>query len=509
MSAAKLFRLKSTSHRGIIALTWIILIVMESRADEISRTTDFEPVPVIKHGINLSVSLDMLPAHSEGISTVSATAGDEGVLGAGQSETVSNVLRMAFQSHPLVLEAESLIQAEQFGIEGARAGFYPYLQVTSALADRSQDGNVTVSAVQPLFDGGLVRSQLRQAKSQFKASELNLQQVRLALSDEVLRATFDILQADDQLRLFERYIDDLQQSKQTIERRAEKGVAPDADVQTVLARISQAQAGRETVRASRSSARSRLSSLVSGPPPEVRWPDDALRMKTDELEILMQDVERNPAVRLAAQAIVTQRAQAGAAKASIWPQLSLQHRRQLSGRQFDPSNDATLLVLQYQTTNGYKAYQGYTSELARLESAERKLDSTRANLKAVFRADIVQYLTAVTQYASQQNASRSLTELASSYRRQFDVGRKTWIELLNAQREAHEARMLLITFKRSFWQSDLRILLQSMNWQNLGLEEFSDHEAQKSEPKLAMPSPVPAPVTIPSSLSDSVPGPLP
>ena len=164
------------------------------------------------------------------------------------------------------------------------------------------------------------------------------------------------------------------------------------------------------------------------PPPELRWPEESLRQNPGELEAAMQAVDRNPVVRLDEQAIVTQRAQAGTVKASIWPQLSLQHRRQLSGTQFDPTNDATLLVLQYQTTNGYKAYQGYSSELARLESAERKLDSTRANLKAAFRADIVQYLTSVTQYASQQNAARSLTELVSSYRRQFDVGRKTWID---------------------------------------------------------------------------------
>lgn len=432
-----------------------------------------------RHSLTLDLSIDLKHQQTptsagrelggEKLDVIDATSNDgEQVNPAPVS--ITSVLQRVFESHPSVREAESLQSAERVGIESARAGYYPYLQVSSALADRSEAGQVTVSAVQPLFDGGLTRAQVRRAQSQTESAEWNLQRVRLSLSDEVLQSSFEILVAEEQLRLFERYLIELQGSRQTIERRADKGVSPDADVQTVMVRIAQAEAGRESVKASRSAARSRLSGLLNGPPPDLRWPDESLKIAPDDLGAVLAAVDDNPLVRLDQQAIVTQKAAAETVKASIWPQLSLQHRRQFSGQRFDPSNDSTLLVLQYQTTNGYRAYQGYEAELARLESATRRLDTTRSILKAQFRADFVQYLTSLTQYSTQLNAARSLSELVSSYRRQFEVGRKTWIELLNAQREAHEARMLLTNYKRGFWQSDLRILLQGMDWQRLGLD---------------------------------------
>jgi len=383
------------------------------------------------------------------------------------------VLTRIFSTHPQVAQAASELAATGYSVSQAKAGYYPYLQVQTAVADKANNGSTTLSIVQPLWDGGLTRAQVDEARQRQSAALANLTGVRLSLSAEAIAACFDILDTDAQLLLADRYITELKGSLQTIERRAENGVAPEADVQTAHVRLSQAESSRETIRARRIGARSRLSSLLSAPPPaQLAWPDEKARLRAEDVELLTANLEAHPLMQADQLAIRIQKAVAAGTSASLWPQISVQHREQLDGTRFDPSNNATLLVAQYQTTNGLRAYQGAQSEQARVTAAERKLDATRAALQAEFRTDTAQLLTFATQIASQERAANASTGLVDSYRRQFEVGRKSWIELLNAQREAHETRLQLANLQRGYWQTNLKLILQSLQWERLGLKEY-------------------------------------
>ena len=386
---------------------------------------------------------------------------------------IGAILARVFDTHPQVAQAVSELEATGYAISGAKAGYYPFLQVQAAVADTGSNGNTTLSIVQPLWDGGLTRAQVDEARQRQAAALGNLTTVRLNLSNEVLSASFDIVDADAQITLTERYIEDLKGSLGTIERRAENGVAPGADVQTAAVRLAQAESSRETIRARRIGGRSRLSSLMSEPPPaRISWPDEKARLQPGDIDRLTANLEAHPAIVEGELAIRVQKAIAKAASASLWPQISLQHRQQIDGTRFDPSNDATLVVAQYQTTNGVRAYQGAQSEKARITASERQLDATRAQLQSEFRSDTALLLTYATQIVSQERAAAATTNLVDSYRRQFDVGRKTWVEVLNVQREAHESRIQLANLRRGYWQTNLKLILQSLQWERLGLSGY-------------------------------------
>lgn len=440
-----------------------------------------DPVPPVDASAPPAAPVPTEPATPDPIVADTAPVA-EPVAEAPAVESMEQVLRTVFQTHPQVQQALSEVDSQRYAISGARAGYFPFLQVQSAVADKGSNGSTTVSVVQPLWDGGLTSAQLDEAKQRYQAAFANLTQVRLTLSQEALSAGFDILGADSQLALWDQYIVDLKKSLETIQRRSEKGVSPEADVQTALVRVSQAESGREAARAVRIAGRSRLSSLMSQPPPSLRWPEGESRLRPDDLPGLLDQVEAHPTMEVDRLAVRVQEAIAKGTKASLWPNISLQHREQLEGTRFDPSSDATLLVAQYQTTNGLKAYQGARSEKAKVAAAESRVRATRASLQAQVRSDSAQLLALATQIAAQTGASNSSTALVDSYRRQFEVGRKTWVELLNAQREAHEARIQLANLTRAYWQINLKLMLQAMHWERLGLGEFLDPGAASRKP---------------------------
>ena len=130
-----------------------------------------------------------------------------------------------------------------------------------------------------------------------------------------------------------------------------------------------------------------------------------------------------------------------------------------------------------------RAYQGAQAEKARVTAAERQLDTTRAELQAQFRSDTALLLTYATQIVSQERAANASTNLVDSYRRQFDVGRKTWVEVLNVQREAHESRIQLANLRRGYWQTNLKLILQSLQWERLGLSGYLTPTIEQSGPQ--------------------------
>ena len=64
-------------------------------------------------------------------------------------------------------------------------------------------------------------------------------------------------------------------------------------------------------------------------------------------------------------------------------------------------------------------------------------------------------------------AAESAQALVDSFRRQFEVGRKSWLEVLNAQREANDAVLQAITVRRNLWVANARLALQGLYWRRL------------------------------------------
>ena len=64
------------------------------------------------------------------------------------------------------------------------------------------------------------------------------------------------------------------------------------------------------------------------------------------------------------------------------------------------------------------------------------------------------------QLEYQQLAFQAARDLVDSFKRQFETGRKTWIEVLNAQREAQDTRLQLVQQREVVGQGKSSLLLQ-------------------------------------------------
>jgi outer membrane protein TolC len=389
-------------------------------------------------------------------------------------DTLPAIMAKVWAENPQVLQAQQALEATGYDITSARAGYLPYLQLQSAVSGKSSDSISTLYVVLPIWSGGATNAQVDVAKARQKAALAELARTRLDLGQRTLDAYFSVAQAQDQMIQWQNYVGALKKLLGTITRRDNQGMAPQADVETAISRLKQAQASAEANRALLLTNRAQLTSLLNVPPGAVAWPEDGALLSDSEIAATADRVELHPSHLAARAEIDVQDGTARGAKAALWPEFSLQHRRQLNGVQFDPSNDATLLVASFQSNNGVAGFFGYRAEAQRLESARSRLTAADRDVTATLEVDKAQLSANAAQLEVQSEAAQSATALVESFIRQFDAGRKSWLEVLNAQREANDILLQSINLRSNYWHANEKLALDSMNWQRLGATVVDD-----------------------------------
>jgi adhesin transport system outer membrane protein len=392
-------------------------------------------------------------------------------------------LAEVWRNHPNVVRALSEVTATGFEISGAKTGYYPYVSISAAQAsnDASQ---TTLSVVQPLWSGGRTRAEVKEAQANQSKALAELNSLRLNLGLETADAYLSVVLAEEQGMLWVRYIKSLEGLLGTISRRAEQGVSPPADIQTAQTRLSQARAGLAASNSVLLRNRLHLESLIHRSTVHLAWPDQSYALTPEEsLRVLNNNaVSAHPSGQQVLSEIELQRANVRLAKSSIFPQLSLQYTTQLdqSAGDFTPDS-STQLVFQMQSNDGLRGINSYRAVLQRLHGAEQDLIYARRDVTDVLSTAYAERAVAENQFYAQVEAAGAAVKLVDSFLRQFKVGRKAWLEVLNAHREAHEALLQISTIRKNYWSANIRLALQGMLWTRLSKNAPPTHIAIKEE----------------------------
>lgn len=379
---------------------------------------------------------------------------------------LDRALAEVWRSHPNVIRAQSEIEATGYDLSGAKTGFYPYLSVTAVEASNDAS-NTSLNIIQPIWSGGRVSAEVRQAEAEQNRALAQLNQTRLDLALQTAEAYLNVVLSEEQGMLWRRYITSLEELLRIIQNRADQGVSPPVDIQTAMTRLSQARAGLASSRAQLISSKNNLQSLLNQPIPELGWPGGRYHLSDYEINRIMTEeaISSHPAGQVALAEIAAQDAAVKISKASLFPSLSLQYRKQLAQESGDFTPDSsTRLVLEYTSSEGLRGFSSLRAVNQRLNAARQDLAFARRDVRDTISSAKAERDIALLQFDAQVDAAKSAVKLVGSFLRQFKVGRKAWLEVLNSHREAHEALLQISNIKRSYWSANIRLALQGMLW---------------------------------------------
>lgn len=404
----------------------------------------------------LSIFLGVLSfiAHAQDVSVMKV---DNSIAESNTALSFEQALRVAADTHPSIAQRLSEQGASEYGATGARWQRWPGLSVSSS---RGPLGSTLteLQLEQPLWSGGRITANINAAEARTEAARNSVAEARKVILERTINAYAEAMRLQSRLLIADTAIADFEQLRDMIDRRVESGISPKADAINVRARLQQSQSERMQMSLQLQNTRTELELLLGRrftalvvPPPLAK-----LSLNMDEALDIVLDTAPELA-RLNAEERVAEEAIA-ATRSSLSPSLALRYQRVFGGGTFY-ATDQVFVGVTYQPGNGLSSFSAIS------EAESRHTGAVYAREAA--RLDLINRVRSLWQQADSSRRELSiLNELVSSTQqvyesclRQFPVGRRTWLELLLARRDATQAQYALADIRWSGFASQLKLEL--------------------------------------------------
>lgn len=371
--------------------------------------------------------------------------------------TLPTLLSEAARSHPTVRLKQSELDAARFDLDGARWSRYPSLG-TELVSE--QGGTQAVARIQqPLWTGGRIQGQIDRSIAAVSAGEAAVQEAQLSIMLEAASVFFESLRIQVRLDAARANESEHRRLLDIIERRVRAEVSPLTDATQARARLQQAISERLQFERQLDGLRTSLQTIL-GRPSGMLKPPGAVVLRLWDLYSLREAALRfSPQRRRLEAEIEVAQAQITTARSVLMPQVSLSYERKLGSVAAGADRDRVFLGVTMQTGAGLSALSGVDVAVARQQASRHGLEQTLRQLEQTVKSGWDEAQALEQQLQPSRALLAASDEVVDSYLRQFQVGRKTWLDVLNAQREKTNARYALADTEAPLQLARLRLLL--------------------------------------------------
>ena len=381
-------------------------------------------------------------------------------------EPLDRAAALAAATHPLVAAAEAEERALEAEYRGARWLRYPSLSVEMLAATRGSsfadtDGlAANVALEQPIWAGGRIGAEIERARATLAAGGEFIDESQREIILQVTGAYYDYVLASERLGVLSDSLQEHQTLIASIERRVEQEVSPQADLTLGRSRTAQVELDLAGAQELRESAVARLLQLTGGVPVQPTMPPAGVAESLPPQEqALAEALACSPSLQALSDLVDVAEAQRRIARGQLFPQLLLQ----LSQNEITGARAA--VVLRAQTGNGLSRLTAIDSAGARIERALAEFNEAERRLREQLQRDYVLVEAAQRRIASGVLAADTAAQIIASYQRQFIAGRRSWLDVMNAVREAASARLSENEARVAAAAGTARILALSCRWE--------------------------------------------
>jgi adhesin transport system outer membrane protein len=373
----------------------------------------------------------------------------------------------ATENYPAIRNAEAELRASRADLRGAGWLRYPSVSVEALALTRGRRGfagdGITANLVaeQPIYNFGRLGGTIDRAKAALLVRVAALDETAQQVALQVADSYFGVALAARRQAVIESGLEQHRALLQTIQNRVRQEVSPQSDLDLAMSRTAQLEQDLEQARAARSSSLSRLIRLVGtgtqdfGMVPEY----DAAVMHPADQGAMAQALNCDPRLARLRGEVLMAEADAKVAKASIMPQLVGQvTHNEITGTRAG-------IVLRAETGPGLSKFAAVDAARTRVEAAVFNVSAAERELREALELDFVSNRAARERVAANLQASLTSELVTESYKRQFITGRRTWLDVMNASREATNSRLSMADAEMSAMASNAHIWLRTCGWQ--------------------------------------------
>jgi len=389
------------------------------------------------------------------------------------SWSLDAVMREAASRHPDVRMRLNERQAANDRLDAAEWARFP-----SFSTQWQPSGSTTPSVArleQPLWAGGRIDAQISLSQAGLKAADAATQATQLDLLQRSATSYFEWLRLKERLETSRQNETEHARLLSIIQRRVAAEVNPRADELQATSRWQQAKTDLIQTERQIDNARLALEELVGKPVQDI-LPASKLPplSRLSESEVIASAIAFSPErARLLSQIDLAE-SQIQLAQAQFLPTLVAGYQSRIGNIGSAEQRTQTYISLQAQTGGGLSSLSNVRAAAANKSAAQEAVESHDRKLNQTVRSTWVEILALQSQVEPVRASLFSAKQIVDSYLRQFQVGRKNWLDVLNAQRESTQAGYALADLEFPLMLSQVRLLLLAGYW-NASSINFETH----------------------------------
>jgi outer membrane protein, adhesin transport system len=386
-------------------------------------------------------------------------------------QTLQEAIHQILQTHPEVRSVAYNRLGRDEEVRQAQSGYLPTLNFTAGtgwqdvqepLDDTLYPQQYTLSLRQNVFAGLATINEVDRQKSRVRSAAYRLGGTSESVALRTTEVYLNVLRRQDLLRLSEENLETHLRIADQIKMRSESGVASKADSDQVMGRVSLAQANVVATKTNLLDAHSNYLSVVGNLPKELQKPTPPTSLLPTSIEEAEQAaLKQHPTLKSAEADLEARHQQYDVAKAPYLPVIDIEVDQNWQDDLDTEGKDASLLAmvrLRYNLFNGFKD-QARRAETAHLISEAREIrNNTHRQVVESIRLSWMAYQAAQQRIDYLQQRVTATTETASSYTKQFNLGKRTLLDVLDTEAEVIDAKQSLVEAEFNGLYSQYRIL---------------------------------------------------
>ena len=389
-------------------------------------------------------------------------------------ETVATTV----STNPDILIAGSERNSVEQQMEQARGGFFPQADVTLGTGWETSNNPTTRSANdgsrnfnrdeaeirirQLLYDGNRTQSEFKRHRARVNSHAYDTFSTAEVTALKAVEAHLDVVNERKLIQLALKNLDSHQRTHERIVKRGRHGVGSKADVQQALGRLALARTNLLAEESKHKDAIASFTNVVGHKPAdldEANKPSHLLPATLDDaIEIALGN---HPRLKSAAADIEAAREQHAAAKALFSPRIHLEIKgsdnKNLDGIA-GSNDDAEIMVRGRYSFTGGKDVARRKETVHELQQATEIRDRTRRQVIESMQLSWHAYETAAAQLEYFKIHVDASTQALAAYRKQFNIGQRTLIDLLDQENEVFQASINYANGINDLIFSEYRIL---------------------------------------------------
>lgn len=394
----------------------------------------------------LDIVPEPLPVSTRNVLHPAASASQAGQ-GAANGITLAQVLDAAAASYPVLVAARTEVRAAAQDVQAAQRLRWPNFSATL----ESDSGNLRSYPTQALqaeitvWDAGRTSARINEAQV---AADISLYKVYLQQQEvflQIAAAWQSMVGARERLAVAEQTLLRLKNYQAQMRRRVQAEASPLIDLELVDSRLLQTEVERSTAQSSLQVALRRLEQLsglegLASQADALRYSGEIQDAIAFERFLLQADWEQlagaHPQVAKARLEVTQAKHRLASKRAEAFPQVFARLYKPLNALPTNSDTSPTAFIgLRYTPGAGFANMVEAQAMGTRLLSAEQSVDALYRDTLQTLQNDREEFANARTRLVSLEQSVKGADKVLESYQRQFQAGRKSWLDLLNAVRE--------------------------------------------------------------------------